>query len=170
MNKSELIEEAKKEIEKCSCDVKRHNLVNFLKLCKKTKVLSDYELQAKFFLLKSDTTLKIEFLKNGKYFDDDKDKRNIYQCILSKNGEVYSFTFGDSINNTQKGIKPSVYDILACVEKYQYDNFKDFCNAFGYDEDSRKAYKIYEAVKEQGENIISLFGEDDTINDLREIV
>lgn len=29
--------------------------------------------------------------------------------------------------------------------------FSDFCSEFGYDEDSRKAYKIWETIREQGE-------------------
>ena len=45
--------------------------------------------------------------------------------------------------------------------------FKHFCSSFGYDEDSRKAYKIWEACKANGEKLEKLFSADE-IADLEE--
>ena len=131
--------------------------------------MTDYQKQAEDFLTKTNTTLTIKFKKYDKYFTDDKECRNIYTCTLKRNNEKYSFTFGQSIACTEKNIKPTAYDILSCLEKYQFNNFKEFCSEYGYDPDSRKAEKIYKACDKQASNIISMFGEDDSINELREI-
>ncbi len=64
--------------------------------------------------------------------------------------------------------KPTAYDILASLEKYEIGTFTDFCNNFGYNEDSIKAMKVYEAVKEQVKQIKILYN-DDEIKELSEI-
>jgi hypothetical protein len=47
------------------------------------------------------------------------------------------------------------------------ETFEDFCSSFGYDEDSRKAYKIWEACKKSGEKLQKLFSADE-IEELEE--
>lgn len=63
---------------------------------------------------------------------------------------------------------PTNYDILACLTKYDPETFEDFCANFGYDEDSRKALKIYEAVKKEFTDLCTLFN-DDELSELSEI-
>jgi hypothetical protein len=63
---------------------------------------------------------------------------------------------------------PTAYDILACVTKHEVGTFEDFCSEFGYDTDSRKAEKTYQAVKEEYLNISRLFNEDE-LAELQEI-
>jgi hypothetical protein len=67
-----------------------------------------------------------------------------------------------------KGQPPTAYDVLACLQKYPVYDFADFCSEFGYDEDSRKAYKTYKAVKREWENIAMLYTEAE-LEQLREI-
>lgn len=57
--------------------------------------------------------------------------------------------------------KPSEYDILACLTKYEPGTFEDFCSDYGYDTDSRKAENTYNAVQEEYMNISRLFSEDE---------
>lgn len=64
-------------------------------------------------------------------------------------------------------IEPTMYDVLATITKYDPETFEDFCLNYGYDEDSRKAEKVYHSVKEEWENIERLFG--DVLEDLSEI-
>lgn len=45
--------------------------------------------------------------------------------------------------------KPTEYDILACVEKYGYYSFNDFCAEFGYSTDSISAKEIFLACGEE---------------------
>jgi hypothetical protein len=88
---------------------------------------------------------------------------------------------GKGINNiyriTEQGIRdfckkiagtpPTAYSVLACVQKYHHPTFGDFCAEFGYDTDSRKAEKTYQAVKDEYINILTLFH--DVMDELREI-
>lgn len=75
------------------------------------------------------------------------------QCIIIKN-EHYS--------------EPNEYDVLACLTKYDPETFEDFCSEFGYDEDSRKAEKIYQAVREEYQNVAMLWS-DEEMEELMEI-
>jgi hypothetical protein len=56
-----------------------------------------------------------------------------------------------------KGKKPTSYDILSCLQTYPVDTFEDFCAEFGYDNDSIKAMKVYEAVKDEYNNLCRLY-------------
>lgn len=47
---------------------------------------------------------KVEYLKNGHHFSDDKDidlYRDIYKITISRNSRSYTFDFGQSINNSR---------------------------------------------------------------------
>lgn len=44
---------------------------------------------------------------------------------------------------------PTEYDILACVEKYGYDSFSDFCAEFSYSTDSISARETFLACCEE---------------------
>lgn len=68
----------------------------------------------------------------------------------------------------EKRVKPSSYDILTCLTKYDPDTFENFCSEFGYDTDSRKAEKTYKAVFNEWQNICMLFT-DEEIEHLQEI-
>ena len=57
--------------------------------------------------------------------------------------------------------QPDLYAILCCLTKYDPGTFENFCSEFGYDEDSRKVYKIYQAVKEEYMNMCSLFNDEE---------
>ena len=65
-------------------------------------------------------------------------------------------------------VAPTAYDVLACLTKYDPDTFENFCSDYGYDEDSRKAEKIYNAVVEEWRNVCALFT-DEEIEQLQEI-
>lgn len=67
-----------------------------------------------------------------------------------------------------KGTEPTDYDVVACLEKYDVGSFEDFCREFGYDEDSKKAEKIYIAVVKEYDNMCKLFS-DEELEVLREI-
>jgi hypothetical protein len=56
---------------------------------------------------------------------------------------------------------PNEYDVLACLTKYDPGSFENFCSDFGYDVDSRKAEKIYLAVKDEYLNVTRLFNDEE---------
>jgi len=64
--------------------------------------------------------------------------------------------------------EPTPYDVLAALTHYDPETFENFCREYGYDEDSRKAEKIYEAVKNEYQNLQILFTESE-LAALREI-
>lgn len=64
--------------------------------------------------------------------------------------------------------KPSAYDVLTCLTKYDVGTFEDFCNEFGYDTDSRNAEKIYKSVLNEYTQVCMIWNEKE-IEELREI-
>ena len=120
---------------------------------------TNYEHQANDFLSKTNTSIKIEFLKYGSRFSGEKECRNIYKVKIKRENKSFSFNFGQSIYATSKGEKPTNYDILSCLQKYDVGSFEDFCSEFGYDEDSRKAEKTYNAVCKEYDNVCKIWSE-----------
>lgn len=161
------------------------------------KELNEYEKQAIDFLEATGTTFKAVLLGHMKQFIDDVEKRDVYEITLERKGESYTFRFGQSLVNSGgehelkriqkyeddcrkagrwpsaegyrriKAKKPTAYDVLACLQKYDPETFEDFCDNFGYDTDSRKALENYLAVQDEYKNVIRLFG--DVMEDLEEI-
>ncbi|MCR4331052.1 MAG: hypothetical protein NUV49_04215 [Patescibacteria group bacterium] len=172
-----------------------------------------YNEQAEKFLAKTGATITAEHKETAKYFDDDKETRDIYQITITRGTRSYSFPFGQSINNSgkyhainiygknqnngntvfpptweppmvnrggdplKKGMDykknpnfsaPSAYDVLAAIQKNDPGTFHDFCMDFGYDEDSRRAEKTYEAVKEEYTQLSRLFT-DSELEEMQEI-
>lgn len=86
---------------------------------------------------------------------------------LYKNNMILEggFLSNDKINYPKA---PTPYSILACLEKYDCGSFEDFCSNVGYDTDSRKAEKIYNAVKAEFVALQTLYN-DEELEILREI-
>lgn len=125
----------------------------------------EYDKAAGTFLTQTGSKLTVKFLKYDYHFPGDKDKRDIYRVTLSRKiaGKVrkMSFNFGQSLNDTSKGIAPRPYSILACLTKYDPETFEDFCSNYGYDTDSRSAERIYKAVVKEYNNLTRLYTPDE---------
>jgi hypothetical protein len=76
---------------------------------KRGKMKSDYAIQAEKFLSDTQTGFKAEFIKNGKHFEDDKDSRDIYKITLTRGNRVFSFNFGQSLQNSGRYWKYGSY-------------------------------------------------------------
>lgn len=63
---------------------------------------------------------------------------------------------------------PTEYDILACVEKYSYDSFSDFCSEFGCSTDSISARETFLACGEEYTGLRRIFTEEQ-MEKMREI-
>ena len=127
--------------------------------------MSEYEKQANDFAKKHGIKLFILDENFRKYFADDKEARSVFKCKLVRNKKSFTFDFGQSIANS--GCTPTMYDVLTCLTKYDPYSFEDFCGDYGYDEDSRKAEKIYRAVVKEYKAVQRLFG--DILEELQEI-
>ena len=130
---------------------------------------SDSHTHAEQFARRWDVDLEILGCEYKKHFIDDKEKRHVFKCKLTnKDGEEYEFEFGQSLSNGSA--EPDMYDILACLTKYDPCTYKDFCAEFGYagGEDS---LETYHNVKKEWEAVLRLFGPENgkCMEELREI-
>ena len=80
----------------------------------------------------------------------------------------YDFIHNGKSDKIHYPVAPTAYDVLSCLTKSDPDTFENFCYEYGYDEDSRKAEKIYNAVLDEWRNVCALFT-DEEIEQLQEI-
>lgn len=134
--------------------------------------MNEYTKQANNFAKKYGVKLSvIGQPEYKKYFSDDKESRYVFKLRLQRNKKSYTFTFGQSINSGAE--EPTLYDVLACLTKYDPGTFGDFCSEFGYEQyeptERKKAVKIYNAVCKEFEAVQRLFPESEVIEELAEI-
>lgn len=131
-----------------------------------------YNKAALDFLKETKTLLSIDYLYKGLHFADDKQERDIYTIVLTNEKHSYRFNFGDSLHNTQRDGKrknPTPYDVLACLNVDYSEDFKDFCDNYGYDHFDEgnysgnyintKALSMYNAVQLESNALRKLFTE-----------
>ena len=100
-------------------------------------------------------TEKRAFLKKGKCsYAEDYAKAKRLGIKISPSGFII-----DRLR--YKTMKPSAYDVLACLDAYCPDTFKDFCDDYGYQDaplsDHDKVMRIYLSVREQAEALKRMF-------------
>lgn len=103
--------------------------------------------------------LGIKLISKGseykQHFANDKACRHVFKMRLSRGKKSYTFDFGQSI--VKGGEEPNLYDVLACLQKYDVGTFENFCSDFGYNVYSRSAKKTYKAVLKGFEAMERLF-------------
>jgi hypothetical protein len=135
----------------------------------------DYEKQATNFLTKHGIAFKIKYVDDKCPLWDD--ERHIHgdrhQATFSRpplmiyekhndklcNAKSISFSlyFWNSYNDKQEGKLPTAYAVLACLQKYDPGDFRNFCGDMGFNEDSREAEKTYKAVIKEWEKSEAFF-------------
>lgn len=139
--------------------------------------MTEYEVQANEFLKKAETKMTISRTGEIKGFPFDNHDflwHYKYQVTLTRHHKQYRFTFYDSHNNWLNNRRPSRYDVLACVEKYEIPyGVKSFAEEYGYeinnDRDHIRVKKIRDACEEQYDRLLDLFGKE-LMDELRQIV
>lgn len=113
------------------------------------------------YLIANAIGLKMQILSSAYklHFEDDIQQRYVFKIKLIKGGKQYTFEFGQSLSEGSN--EPTLYSVLACLTKYDPETFEDFCANYGYDNDSRKAEKIYKAVVKEWKNLNRLFTSDE---------
>jgi hypothetical protein len=137
--------------------------------------MRDYETQATNFLTKHGITFSALF-KGDKcpMWDDDKHIHGDRYLVVFQRGELgvnhqrFSLSFWNSLNDKEKGTTPTAYDVLAAITKYDPEDFESFCSNFGYDTDSRKALKTYNAVVKEWRDLSGFFTSEE-LEELAEI-
>jgi hypothetical protein len=117
--------------------------------------MTNYKKQAQQWANSNGVALKILGSEYRPYFPTDKESRWVFKLKLTVNRRSYTFNFGQSI--AAGGEEPCMYDILACLQKYDVGSFEDFCSEFGYNEDSRTAERTYKAVCKEYAAVCRLF-------------
>lgn len=134
----------------------------------------DYEKQARDFLAKTGTTLKVEYLTTAKHFPDDKEPRDIYSVSIIRGDKHHTLEFGDSIVNTEKNRnalarkRPSAYSILSCLQKYEPEiDIDEFAETYGIEKPS-EAIRIHGAVTKEWKALRDMYS-DKELAELAEI-
>lgn len=125
------------------------------------KYMTEYDIQANNFLAITNTTLEITRLEIVKKWGAYRWK---YYCKLRRKNKTYSFPFFDSVANYREDKRPTKYDVLACLDTYDYiQGLEDFAREFGYDlyEDYEATEKIYKACMKQSEKLHGLFTDEE---------
>ncbi len=142
----------------------------------------DYKKQGRDFLAETNTKLNMVYLGKRFHFPSDTEPRDCYQVTLQNARGHYSFTYGDSIANTEQNARghysftfgdsianteenrnlatrrnPSAYSILACLTKSEPEaSVDDFASDYGYTKPS-EAIRAHTAVLEEWAGIQRLF-------------
>lgn len=127
--------------------------------------MNEYVAQAKEFLANCNATMKITKIgyEQNKNWNDGC-WHNTYRATIKTPFGTMWVKFWDSIYNTEQGIEPTEYDILACLEKYDVGTIDDFVHEFGYEvnewADVKRIQNIYNAVKRQYKSLCRCFTEE----------
>jgi hypothetical protein len=89
--------------------------------------------------------------------------RDVFAIIFTNKKEAECFEYGQGLGHrNQHGIPktPTAASVLHCLlldSEACDESFESWANCFGYDPDSMKALKIYNACKENGEKLNRIF-------------
>ena len=86
-----------------------------------------------------------------------------YRITLAKGGNRIGFDYWDSIHNRENGIEADAYSVLGCLSSDAYcpASFDEFCDEYGYDNDSRKALATFKRCRKLAEKLMAFFTEDE---------
>lgn len=140
---------------------------------------TDYEKQGTDFLEKHGIKMTTKFEGSRRYFNDDKEDRDVFKVSFSRGSARLNIEFGQSINDSDGagGTPPTPYDVLSCIEKYKPEGFDSWIEEFGYDEvpkgkkwtvHYRECHDMHRRCKEQWAKVSKFFSTKE-LDELREI-
>ena len=131
--------------------------------------MNEYEKQAIEFCNKWKIEIRWCFVGVDNPDWDKEHKHNHWHWVLTKKYKSTQGEFWDSVVNTKKSYQdpnkhnipktPQIYDLLACLEKYGYNSFEDFCASLGYNKYSVKDYNIWKRNKLEYNGLANVFGD-----------
>lgn len=117
--------------------------------------MNSYEENAIKFATNNQIKFQILETSFGKHFVNDKDSRYIFKIRLSHGRKSYTFNFGQSIVSGAN--EPRLYDVLACLQKYDVGTYQEFCSEFGYNEFDKSSKRIYKNVCKEFRGVERVF-------------
>jgi hypothetical protein len=113
------------------------------------------------FIGENRITIKNEWTDKNPSFDDS--PMDHWRSTLRMGGRRLTIIF--SMGHGHGGKEPNANDILQCLalDAAGFENardFEDWCNEYGYDDDSRKAERIYEQVRKQARKLKTFLGDE----------
>ena len=138
--------------------------------------MTEYQKLARDFCKNTGTSVHFSF-KGCNTCPWDEKPHNQYSVTIKRNDEEMTVNFWDSLINTWEYRKPTAYDVLACLQKYDVgthycnDDVANFILEYGFeihsDNDVKKALDTFIAVEKEYADVKRVFG--DVIDELREI-
>jgi len=117
-------------------------------------------------------TFSVDFgqsiVKSGEWMTKDVNPK-FCKTFATKN-DAYSYriaTTGGIMKNPKRE-QPSAYDVLTCITKYNPGSFDNFCDEYGYNNDSIKAKEVWENVRNEWIDVRDFFT-DQELDELQEI-
>lgn len=104
-----------------------------------------------------DITLKLTRVDENKNNPEWKDA-NHYKATIKCGNTRQSFYYSQGYGIKEDPKIENILDCLAMDASYDLSSFENFCSEFGYDSDSRKAYKIYKACINNTNKLQKLLG------------
>lgn len=113
--------------------------------------------ESSFKIINTNTNKEVRYTWfNEMTFNKDRDRIKLNRDILKIFGGWGCFKL-------VVGKSPNAYDVLACLTTSEVGTFKDFCDEYGYNEDSRKAEQIYNDVLNEWNNLKMLYTEEELL-------
>lgn len=88
-------------------------------------------------------------------------KTKMDKFIVVMGNETFEFGKGTGLRKNGRPVPPTITEFLICISmdcQVGEMGFEEFCSEFGYDSDSRKAYKMWEDCKENQKKMKKILG------------
>ena len=150
--------------------------------------MNSYEQQANSWAEKWGVTMAARHIGHMRYFPDDRDTRDVYEITLLRGDRRMVVNFGQSLLESAYSPRfsdgpywrklkqkktcpptrthaPTMYDVIACIQKTNPGSLDEFCSDFGYDTDSNRAINMYIAVQREAADFARLCGGDSVMRE-----
>ena len=125
-------------------------------------------MDTKSFVRKHNIRIECEWADRNPNMDDDKWQAYHYKVTMKIDRRQMTTYYSMGIAHTKE---PTAEDVLDCLASdvagwINSRSFDDWCGEYGYDTDSRKAYRIYEIVGKQKDQLQKFLGSYDLLEKL----
>lgn len=120
-----------------------------------------YDEKIEKFLKKEKIGYTKSYTGHKAHFIEDTEKRDTYNVTLKQNSKSATFKYGQSIANSEKGIKPKKSETIYALKSdseftESAGNYKGYLDEFGL-EDDKNSRKTYKGLKSNNEKYNKIF-------------